>query len=91
MVTSIIYVFQGTDAVNRADLSTVVSSLTSPKRPHDHVALSEMKEDFQKCLDNKVSSCNSNFKVLFITIAVYVHGINIRSFHMVQKFGTGKD
>ena len=65
MVTSIIYVFQGIDVVNRADLSTVVSSLTSPKRPHDHVALSEMKEDFQKCLDNKVSSCNSNFTVSY--------------------------
>ena len=24
-------------------------------RPHDHIALSKMKEDFQKCLDNKVS------------------------------------
>ena len=65
MVTSIIYVFQDIDAVNRADLSTVVSSLTGPKRPHDHVALSEMKEDFHNCLDNKVSSCNSNFTVSY--------------------------
>ena len=37
------------------DLSTVVPSLSGPKRPHDRVALNEMKEDFQKCLDNKVS------------------------------------
>ena len=37
------------------DLSTVVPSLSGPKRPHDRVALSEMKEDFQKCLDNKVT------------------------------------
>ena len=43
------------------DLSTVVPSLSGPKRPHDRVALNEMKEDFQKCLDNKVSSCNSSF------------------------------
>ena len=42
------------------DLSTVVPSLSGPKRPHDRVSLSEMKEDFQKCLDNKVSSCHSN-------------------------------
>ena len=41
------------------DLSTVVPSLSGPKRPHDRVALSEMKEDFQKCLDNKVNSCHS--------------------------------
>ena len=46
MVISMIYVFQGIDAVNRADLSTVVSSLTGPKRPHDYDALSEVKEDF---------------------------------------------
>ena len=37
------------------DLSTVVPSLSGPKRPHDRVSLSEMKEDFQMCLDNKVS------------------------------------
>ena len=43
------------------DLSTVVPSLSGPKRPYDCVSLSEIKEDFQKCLDNKVSSCHSNF------------------------------
>ena len=37
------------------DLSTVVPSLSGPKRPHDRVAVSGMKEDFQMCLDNKVS------------------------------------
>ena len=36
------------------DLSTVVPSLSGPKRPHDRVSVSEMKVDFQKCLDNKV-------------------------------------
>lgn len=36
------------------DLGTVVPSLSGPKRPHDRVSVSEMKEDFQKCLDNKV-------------------------------------
>ena len=38
------------------DLATVVPSLSGPKRPHDRVSLSDMKEDFQKCLDNKVSN-----------------------------------
>ncbi len=36
------------------DLSTVVPSLSGPKRPHDRIAVSEMKLDFQQCLDNKV-------------------------------------
>lgn len=36
------------------DLSTVVPSLSGPKRPHDRVPVSEMKKDFQQCLDNKV-------------------------------------
>ncbi|XP_062511657.1 cytoplasmic aconitate hydratase-like isoform X2 [Corticium candelabrum] len=36
------------------DLSTVASSLSGPKRPQDRVAVSDMKADFQKCLDNKV-------------------------------------
>eukprot|EP00002_Diphylleia_rotans_P014017 TRINITY_DN272_c0_g1_i1.p1 TRINITY_DN272_c0_g1~~TRINITY_DN272_c0_g1_i1.p1 ORF type:complete len:894 (-),score=207.88 TRINITY_DN272_c0_g1_i1:148-2829(-) len=36
------------------DLSTVQASLSGPKRPHDHVLLADMKNDFQKCLDNKV-------------------------------------
>jgi aconitate hydratase len=36
------------------DLSTVVPSVSGPKRPHDRVSVSEFKEDFQKCLMNKV-------------------------------------
>ena len=36
------------------DLSTVVPSLSGPKRPHDRVAVSQMKADFQLCLDNRV-------------------------------------
>lgn len=38
------------------DLSTVVPSLSGPKRPHDRVAVTNMKVDFQACLDNKVSA-----------------------------------
>ena len=36
------------------DLSAVVPSLSGPKRPHDRVAVSDMKADFQQCLQNKV-------------------------------------
>lgn len=37
------------------DLSTVVSSVSGPKRPNDRVSVSEMKDDFLICLTNKVS------------------------------------
>ncbi|CAI7991835.1 Cytoplasmic aconitate hydratase [Geodia barretti] len=36
------------------DLSTVVPSLSGPKRPHDRVSVSDMKTDFSQCLQNKV-------------------------------------
>lgn len=36
------------------DLSTVVPCCSGPKRPHDRVSVSEMKEDFQNCLNNKI-------------------------------------
>lgn len=36
------------------DLSTVTSSLSGPKRPHDRVPVSQMKQDFAECLVNKV-------------------------------------
>uniref|UniRef100_A0A6M2DYK7 aconitate hydratase n=1 Tax=Xenopsylla cheopis TaxID=163159 RepID=A0A6M2DYK7_XENCH len=36
------------------DLSTIVTSVSGPKRPHDRVAVSEMKQDFEQCLTNKV-------------------------------------
>ena len=32
------------------DLSTIRPSVAGPKRPHDKVELSNMKEDFQQCL-----------------------------------------
>lgn len=38
------------------DLSTVVSSLSGPKRPHDRIDVKEMKKEFAFCLTNKVSS-----------------------------------
>lgn len=37
------------------DLSTVVSSVSGPKRPNDRVSVSEMKADFSACLTNKVT------------------------------------
>ncbi|XP_076630720.1 cytoplasmic aconitate hydratase [Colletes latitarsis] len=36
------------------DLSTVVSSVSGPKRPHDRVSVVDMKTDFRNCLTNKV-------------------------------------
>ncbi|XP_061395648.1 cytoplasmic aconitate hydratase-like [Musca vetustissima] len=36
------------------DLSTVVTSVSGPKRPHDRVSVSEMKKDFNDCLVNPV-------------------------------------
>ena len=44
------------------DLSTVVSSLSGPKRPHDRVALSNMKNDFTSALTNKVGFKGYGFK-----------------------------
>ncbi|KAG5877768.1 hypothetical protein JTB14_025301 [Gonioctena quinquepunctata] len=36
------------------DLSTVVSSVSGPKRPNDRVSVTDMKEDFMNCLKNKM-------------------------------------
>ena len=44
------------------DLGTVVSSVSGPKRPHDRVSVTDMKEDFLSCLTNKVSVQLHNFK-----------------------------
>lgn len=49
------------------DLGGVVPSLSGPKRPHDRVSVSEMKQDFQCCLDNKVRT----------VLHVYTHSLLI--------------
>jgi aconitate hydratase len=36
------------------DLSSVEPCLSGPKRPHDRVSMSKMKEDWNACLINKV-------------------------------------
>jgi aconitate hydratase len=36
------------------DLSSVTPCLAGPKRPHDRVELSNMKNDFNQCLKNPV-------------------------------------
>lgn len=38
------------------DLSTIVSSVSGPKRPNDRVSVTDMKNDFLNCLTNKVCS-----------------------------------
>lgn len=37
------------------DLSTVVPSLSGPKRPQDRISQSDLKLDFNQCLSNKVN------------------------------------
>lgn len=39
------------------DLSTIVTSVSGPKRPHDRVAVKDMQIDFRACLTNKVNIC----------------------------------
>ncbi|CAG2107268.1 unnamed protein product, partial [Medioppia subpectinata] len=36
------------------DLNTITPSVSGPKRPHDRVSVSQMKQDFQSCLTNKI-------------------------------------
>lgn len=36
------------------DLATVVPCCSGPKRPHDRVSVSEMKTDFNQCLNSRV-------------------------------------
>jgi len=43
-----------TGDVLELDLASVQPCLAGPKRPHDHVLLSNMKNDWQSCLTNKV-------------------------------------
>ena len=40
--------------VMQLDLGSVQGSLSGPKRPHDRVDFSNMKNDFRSCLTNKV-------------------------------------
>lgn len=37
------------------NLSSMVPYVSGPKRPQDRVAVSSMKEDFQSCLNEKVT------------------------------------
>ena len=50
------------------DLATVVPCCSGPKRPHDKVAVTEMKKDFNQCLTNKVGFkvCNIIHCIAFV-------------------------
>ena len=37
------------------NLNSIVASVSGPKRPQDRVAITDMKSDFQACLNEKVS------------------------------------
>lgn len=41
-------------AIYELDLTTVVPSLSGPKRPQDRVSQSDLKMEFNRCLSNKV-------------------------------------
>ena len=45
------YIFQ----IFELDLSSVTPCCSGPKRPHDKVAVADMKTDFSECLKNKAS------------------------------------
>ena len=47
--------FVSTVQVIDINLSSIVPHVSGPKRPQDRVAVSDMKEDFQSCLDGKVT------------------------------------
>lgn len=47
------------------NLSSMVPYVSGPKRPQDRVAVSSMKEDFQSCLDEKVTSKKYTIKLSY--------------------------
>lgn len=44
------------EQVIELNLNSIVPHVSGPKRPQDRVAVSRMKEDFQSCLDEKVTN-----------------------------------
>ena len=56
--------------VYELDLATVVPSMSGPKRPHDRVAVSDMKADFAKCLESPVGFKGFNIPSDKMTTAV---------------------
>jgi aconitate hydratase len=59
------------------DLSTVVPSLSGPKRPQDRIAQSDFKLDFSQCLSSKVGvvqflfslqKCVKGFVIIYIRL-----------------------
>lgn len=68
------------------DLCTVVPSLSGPKRPHDRVAVTNMKADFQMCLDNKV--CLHVDKLVDTTLYVFLSSLLVKfmtKLHCTEK------
>lgn len=64
MITNISFfvINQPKKQIIELDLSTIVTSVSGPKRPHDRVAVSNMQEDFRSCLTNKVrAKCHFSF------------------------------
>ena len=55
------------------DLSTVVPSLSGPKRPHDRVSVSDMKNDFKQCLQNKVWIHHMKYSGIYMYMYMYTY------------------
>lgn len=66
-----------TQILYELDLSTVVPSLSGPKRPQDRIAQSDFKLDFSQCLSSKVGvvqflfslqKCVKGFVIIYIRL-----------------------
>ena len=55
------------------DLSTVVPSLSGPKRPQDRISQSDLKLDFNQCLSNKVNYSS----LIYLHLTANLDGLNI--------------
>lgn len=78
------------------DLSTVVSSVSGPKRPHDRVSVTDMKADFNSCLTNKVYTTANTNQEMFIHFTDLILSSNflriflyhpISSYHQMIAYG----
>lgn len=52
----------------RLDLSTVIPCVAGPKRPHDRVAVCDMKKDFRMCLSNKIGFKGRHLYTVGVTL-----------------------
>ncbi|CAG9136111.1 unnamed protein product [Plutella xylostella] len=57
------------------DLSTVVTSVSGPKRPQDRVSVVDMKQDFESCLTNKINHMSTGeIAAIYIKTLIILRG-----------------